>query len=562
MKNVFLSIVTKSDWPGFAALVQSIQENSGLGAANCRFVVFADPDPGAERWVCTRGETIKIRPLTDLSPTARAAPDADLIELSLWNVCDEGERLVHLAPDLLCLSPLADLDEICPFAAAPADAKGMSADIHTSFMIFQPSSEVFHELLERHEAAPDHFQAGGAQDVINHWLALADKAPTVCLLSSLWNLPRRLLEQTSAESGMNQIRFLRFEGFKPWWSNARLESLADCSHMTTEKLWWPYFLRSRFPLDDTPGLGRINPFWRSHFASRTPRFWKQRMLKLLPTVCRPLVAFIRICRPCRHLLRGIWKFSSGILLAYRNQKRKHRPYHHSLPLSAPECIGKRVVLNGPFKGMKYPTLASHGSAIYPKILGTYERELEPVIRECIDMAPSRIVDIGCAEGYYAVGLALRLPGAQVIAADLSETALDLCRGMAALNGVSDRVRVIKGLSPRDLERFGNEDGGGLLICDCEGGERELLNEKVLTALSSWHLLVELHEFVHPGIEQHLMELAAKSHTIEIIDSIDDIRRVAAFPVPELADHEFELKMELYREGRPHPMKWLIARPTR
>src|SRR6478672_6897407 len=66
-----------------------------------------------------------------------------------------------------------------------------------------------------------------------------------------------------------------------------------------------------------------------------------------------------------------------------------------------------VVQHGPFKGMKYPGVNSVGSALIPKLLGSYERELHPLIDSICAGQYDQVVDIGCAEGYYAVGLAMR-----------------------------------------------------------------------------------------------------------------------------------------------------------
>ncbi len=72
------------------------------------------------------------------------------------------------------------------------------------------------------------------------------------------------------------------------------------------------------------------------------------------------------------------------------------------------------VYSGPFTGMRYGPTAV-GSAYIPKLLGTYERELAPLIEQACSQSPRWIVDIGAAEGYYAVGLAMRNKSAQVIA---------------------------------------------------------------------------------------------------------------------------------------------------
>ena len=66
------------------------------------------------------------------------------------------------------------------------------------------------------------------------------------------------------------------------------------------------------------------------------------------------------------------------------------------------------VFSGPFKGMQFID-ESFENAFIPKILGIYERELHPAVEAAIALTPRLVVDIGTAEGYYAVGIARRLP---------------------------------------------------------------------------------------------------------------------------------------------------------
>jgi methylase of polypeptide subunit release factors len=58
-----------------------------------------------------------------------------------------------------------------------------------------------------------------------------------------------------------------------------------------------------------------------------------------------------------------------------------------------------------------------------------------------------VIDIGAAEGYYAIGFARRLPAARVIASDLDPVARLLCWLLARRNGVGDRVSVCPGFRP-------------------------------------------------------------------------------------------------------------------
>jgi hypothetical protein len=132
-----------------------------------------------------------------------------------------------------------------------------------------------------------------------------------------------------------------------------------------------------------------------------------------------------------------------------------------------ELLKTPVVKHGPFKGLKYPDFQSHGSAIFPKILGSYEQELHPVLERICSKSYSVILDIGSAEGYYAVGLALRFADTPVYAYDINEAANAACATMALLNNVSEKVIIENGCTPKTLTEFPFE-GRGLIISDCEG----------------------------------------------------------------------------------------------
>jgi protein-L-isoaspartate O-methyltransferase len=62
--------------------------------------------------------------------------------------------------------------------------------------------------------------------------------------------------------------------------------------------------------------------------------------------------------------------------------------------------------------MAYVEDATEG-ALAPRLIGTYEDELHPHLAEALAADPEVILDIGCAEGYYAAGLARLAPGAVV-----------------------------------------------------------------------------------------------------------------------------------------------------
>src|SRR5689334_17519514 len=86
----------------------------------------------------------------------------------------------------------------------------------------------------------------------------------------------------------------------------------------------------------------------------------------------------------------------------RNRYRAQLPYNRLA-----RRIGRRlnwIVDCGPFVGMRYLRSACC-ERILPKLLGSYEEELWPALRRLAALPIPAVVNVGCAEGYYAVGLA-------------------------------------------------------------------------------------------------------------------------------------------------------------
>ena len=175
-----------------------------------------------------------------------------------------------------------------------------------------------------------------------------------------------------------------------------------------------------------------------------------------------------------------------------------------------------TILNGPFKGMKYPSIDITELTLVPKISGSYEKHLNPVVREMLKTPYNNIIDVGCAEGYYAVGFAKNIPGATVHCFDVNEYDLQFCKKMADLNGVSN-LTYNNFCSPETLINF-NYGERSLVFCDCEGYELELFNDEAVKALSHTDVLVELHDVVNPVISETLLNRFKATHDVQMINN--------------------------------------------
>jgi SAM-dependent methyltransferase len=228
----------------------------------------------------------------------------------------------------------------------------------------------------------------------------------------------------------------------------------------------------------------------------------------------------------------------------------------------PRIFPAREVLVGPFAGMRYPELMAFGSTLFPKLLGSYEFELHGVIADCCERDYSLIIDVGCAEGYYAIGLARCLPVCRIIAVDIDPAALEQCQRMAELNGVSDRVNLKASLDSGELRDLASANDRMLVFSDCEGFEDILFDVSTLQALERHDLVIETHDARDPLLSARIRERAEQTHDVTVISSIDDLRRPVSFPCANMRDFTPLEQVRLMAEKRQQSMDWLICRSRR
>src|SRR5215208_1108260 len=168
--------------------------------------------------------------------------------------------------------------------------------------------------------------------------------------------------------------------------------------------------------------------------------------------------------------------------------------------------GDRVA-RGPLAGLRYwPS----GDAPISKLLGCYEREIQPWIYQCLRERPTRFFDLGAGDGYYAVGLARF--GIPVNAFEVSVDARRAIKQLATLNQVE--VHVHGKATSRRLRRLPLD--GALVLSDCEGNEAKIFDPPTISALSHSLVIVELHEARHPGITKELVGRFSESHHSETV----------------------------------------------
>jgi hypothetical protein len=209
-----------------------------------------------------------------------------------------------------------------------------------------------------------------------------------------------------------------------------------------------------------------------------------------------------------------------------------------------------VVQGGPFAGMQFVAQSAEGCHV-PKLLGCYEAELHPHILAAAARTYQAVINVGAAEGYYAVGLARLMPEARVYAYDTNEAAHPVCRTLAERNGVAERVVIGDTFRGEDFAGFAGRRT--LVVCDIEGGETDLLDPARYPALAAMDLIVELHDSAEAKPSLLIPERFAATHTVTLV-------RHRAHPVqlPPLFDPLGHLDQLLaVWEWRSGPTPWAV-----
>jgi hypothetical protein len=213
------------------------------------------------------------------------------------------------------------------------------------------------------------------------------------------------------------------------------------------------------------------------------------------------------------------------------------------------------VASGPFAGMKLlPEVVWGDGNLPPMLLGCYEAELHPAITQAVARKPTAVVNIGCAEGYYAVGLARLLPQARVFAFESNQKGQEICRRAAVANQVDKRLIVAGTCEIESLRRVLAQTERSLLIVDCEGAEIELLDPARVPETLRCDMIIECHDFAKPGATQILRKRFSASHdVVDILEGPRDPSQFASMRSWQSID-----KWLAINEQRPVAMNWLAC----
>ncbi|MGV3757692.1 MAG: hypothetical protein ACO1QS_20110 [Verrucomicrobiota bacterium] len=222
-------------------------------------------------------------------------------------------------------------------------------------------------------------------------------------------------------------------------------------------------------------------------------------------------------------------------------------------------LGDRVP-QGPFQGMRY-IRACVGSALWPKLLGTYEQELNPAVEELIRWQPDIIINAGAAEGYYAVGLALRCPEAVIAAYEMSVEGRKLVNLLAVKNGIGDQLQLAGELTTAIMQERLAQAVRPAVILDVEGAELELLDFQKCPALAKSFVLLENHDLASGSTLPEMRRRFEATHQMEEIAVAPRTRAHLPKVLRAMAGVGLQDRLVgLLDEGRGEAPPWLRLKP--
>lgn len=220
---------------------------------------------------------------------------------------------------------------------------------------------------------------------------------------------------------------------------------------------------------------------------------------------------------------------------------------------------RRRAVAGPFRGMRIELSPLSSRHLLGYILGSQELELRPAIEAVVARGYRTMLNVGAADGYYAVGLALRAPQAQVEAFEALPELHPVIARTAAANGVADRIAVEGSCTPAVLRaRLASAEAPALIMMDIEGGEIELLDPAAIPELAQADILVETHDAFVAHATATLIDRFQKTHDVACYTARP--RVLGDFPqdfLPRLRRWFPRLAVELMNERRTGRQRWLL-----
>lgn len=201
------------------------------------------------------------------------------------------------------------------------------------------------------------------------------------------------------------------------------------------------------------------------------------------------------------------------------------------------------------------------------LLGTYEMETHPAIERIRGFAIDKVINIGAAAGFYAIGFARLFPRASIHAFEAESCFQAMMEQNEIRNSMPDRIVPYGLCTITDVDRLTGTPGLSVVVIDVEGAEVELLDPAKAPSLLQSIVFVELHDIHLPGCTGTIRERFRETHDIQEYFSSE--RQLPTFPFPWMTaavlrwipGYQKALVTSM-GESRPGPQNWFLMLPKK
>ena len=219
-----------------------------------------------------------------------------------------------------------------------------------------------------------------------------------------------------------------------------------------------------------------------------------------------------------------------------------------------------TVAHGSFKGMKLNQKVWWSKNDYiTQTLGIYEEHILKKITNFAKSGASTLIDVGAADGYFAVGMAYSNIYKNVYAFEIEKEGRDRILENANANKCNDKIKVFGEADVGSISKIIKGEDKVTVMIDIEGAEYEFFSEDMFKILSGNYVICELHPWMVDGgdsLQIKLLNKASEKFNVELIKR-DTYRPNMFSEFDNLSDEE---RLVAVGEGREKNMQWMVLSP--
>ncbi len=219
-----------------------------------------------------------------------------------------------------------------------------------------------------------------------------------------------------------------------------------------------------------------------------------------------------------------------------------------------------VVKYGPFTGLHLDRETWWGKLdLGSQCLGLYEKEILNLIDATEAGRFSTFIDIGAADGYYAIGMLVSGKVGRTICFEQTEKGRSVIAENWKKNHSVGELTILGEANAASFAALNRADlNNALVLVDVEGFEFDLLTDEVLSLLKSSTVVIEIHHWMDNFLDKYTTFLrhAANYFEVEVIERVE--RETSN--LPELRDFTDDNRLLLTSERRPGVMRFLKLIP--